>query len=241
MGGTCQKVRGHAAGLAADEADEVGLAHDPVGTLARIGADDTHRERMIAGNRVLAVERGRDRDGEALGERHERRARARCANAAAGDEHRPLRGLDRVERRARVLGRRRRPERRHPREQLFRERLHLRFLVVDLPLVAPELQVHRPRTARDGDPEGLAHQVGNARDLVHGRVELGHRLEGRHVVQVLIGLAELGVRVAPAGHGDDRGVGEPGVAQAGGEVERAHHLRHADAGAAEARAYPSAM
>ena len=92
--------------------------------------------------------------------------------------------------------------------------------------------MHRPGTARDGDAEGLAHHIGEARHLVHRRVELRHLLERRHIVQILVRLAELGMRVAPTGHGDDRRVGEPGVAQAGGEVERADHLRHADTGAA---------
>ena len=112
------------------------------------------------------------------------------------------------------------------------QRLHLGFLEVDLPLVAAELQMHRARRAGGGDAERLAHHVGNARDLVDGGVELGHRLEGRHVVDFLIDLAELGLRIAPAGEGDHRRMRQISVAQAGGEIERADHLRHADAGLA---------
>src|SRR6266699_3117926 len=54
------EMRGHAAGLAADEADEIGAVDHAIGALARIGADDADRERMTARNRILAVERGRD-------------------------------------------------------------------------------------------------------------------------------------------------------------------------------------
>ena len=89
------EMRGHAAGLGADEADEVGLADDPVGALAGIGTDDAHRERVVAGDRIFAVEGCRDGDGKALGERHELRSRARYANAAAGYEDRPLGTLTR--------------------------------------------------------------------------------------------------------------------------------------------------
>ena len=83
------EMRGHAAGLAADEADEIGAVDHPVGALARIGADDADRERMIAGDHVLAVERGRDRDLQRLGERdqlgatHPRRARRRRRRSPA--------------------------------------------------------------------------------------------------------------------------------------------------------------
>ena len=225
-------MRGHAAGLGADEADEIGAVDHAVGALARIGADDADRQRMVAGDRVLAVERGRDRDLQRLRERDQLGRRPRRAHAAAGDDHRPLRILQLLQRRhhAGLVGRR--AERRHPRELRLDERLHLRLLGVDLALVAAELQVHRPGRARGRDAERLPHHVGKARDVVDRGVELGHRLERRHVVDLLIDLAELGLRLAPAGHGDHRRVRQPGVAQAGGEVERADHLRRADAGLA---------
>src|SRR5262249_29866475 len=54
----------------------------------------------------------------------------------------------------------------------------------------------------------------------------------RYVVDLLVDLAELGLRLAPAGHGDHRRVRQPSVAQAGREIERADHLRRADAGLA---------
>ena len=129
-----------------------------------------------------------------------------------------------------VVGRR--TKRRHARELRLAQRLHLGLLGVDLALVAAELQMHRPGRARGRHPERLPHHVGKARDVVDGGVELGHRLERRHVVDLLVDLAELGLRLAPAGHRDHRRMGEPGVAQAGREVERADHLRHADAGLA---------
>jgi len=60
--------------------------------------------------------------------------------------------------------------------------------------------------------------------------------ERRHVVHLLVHLAEFCFRVAPAGECDHRRMREVRVAQAGGEVERADHLRHADARPADARA-----
>jgi hypothetical protein len=54
-------------------------------------------------------------------------------------------------------------------------------------------------------------------------------LERGDVVDFLVDLAELGLRITAAGHGDDRRMGEPGIAQSGREIERADHLRHADA------------
>ena len=157
---------------------------------------------------------------------------ARGAHAAAGDDDRPLGLLQKFERGLHVRGFRLRPERRHARELRLDQRLHLGFFDVDLALVAAELQVHGAGRAGGGDAEGLPHHVGNARHFVDGGVELGHRLERRHVVDFLIDLAELGFRIAPAGHGDHRRMRQVSVAQAGGEIERADHLRHADAGPA---------
>ncbi len=124
------------------------------------------------------------------------------------------------------------PERRHMGELRLDDRLHLGFLNVHLSLVAAELQMHRARCARSGDTERLPHHVGNARDLVDGGVELGHRLEGRHVVHFLIDLAKLGFRITSAGDGDHRRMRQVSIAQAGGEIEGADHLRHADTGLA---------
>ncbi len=129
-----------------------------------------------------------------------------------------------------VIGRR--TERRYARELRLAQRLHLGFVGIDLALVAAELQVNRSGRTGGRDAESLAHHVGEARDVVDGGVELGDRLERRHVVDLLVDLAELGLGVAPAGQGDHRRMGKPGVAQAGGKVERADHLRGADAGLA---------
>ena len=123
-------------------------------------------------------------------------------------------------------------ERRNAGKLRLAQRFQLRLLGVNLALIAAELQVHRARRARHRDPERLPQHVGKPCHIVHGGVEFCHRLEGGHVVHLLIDLAEFGPRLPPAGHGDDRRMGEPGIAQAGGEVERADHLRHADAGLA---------
>ena len=109
------------------------------------------------------------------------------------------------------------------------ERLHVGLFGVDLAFVAAKLQMHRARTAGHRGTERLPHHVGKSRHVVDRGVELGHRLERRHVVDLLIDFAEFGLRLAAAGHGDHGRMGEPGVAQAGGEIERADHLRHADA------------
>src|SRR2546422_11671642 len=134
--------------------------------------------------------------------------RARSADTAAGDDHRPLGGLERRERRAHVLRLRLRAERRNAREHVLDQRLHLRLFGVDLALVAAELQVHRAGGSGDRDAERLAHHVGEARDVVDGRIELRHRLARRNVVDLLVHLPELGVWGAPAGHVDYRGKGE---------------------------------
>ena len=89
--------------------------------------------------------------------------------------------------------------------------------------------MHRPGRAGGRGAEGLPHHVGNARNVVDGGVHLRHRLERRHVVDFLIDLAEFRFRIAPAGKSDHRRMREISVAQAGGEIERADHLRHADA------------
>ena len=154
------------------------------------------------------------------------------ADAAAGDDHRACRALQNLQRRHHALLIRLRPERRHPRKLRLDHRLHLAFFAVDLPLVAAELQMHRPGPPAGGDAERLPHHVGKARHVVDRGVPLGHRLERRHVVDLLVDLPELGLRLAAAGERDHRRVREPCVAQSGGEIERADHLRHADAGLA---------
>ena len=66
---------------------------DAVGALARIGADHADRQRMVAGDRVLAVERGRDRNLQRLGERDQfappRRKRARRRRRRSPAARRP--------------------------------------------------------------------------------------------------------------------------------------------------------
>jgi hypothetical protein len=71
---------------------------------------------MIARDRVLAVERGRNRTLQGLGKCHQLGLRGGCAYAAARNEHRPRGRLDMPERgeHARLL--RLRPERRHARK-----------------------------------------------------------------------------------------------------------------------------
>ena len=167
-----------------------------------------------------------------LGERHELARRARSAHAAAGDNHRPRRVLQNLHGRQHARLIRLRPERRHARKLRLDHRLHLAFVTVDLTFIAAELQMHRTRPPGGRGAKRLPNHVRKAGDIIDRGVPLGHRLECRHVVDLLIDLPELGLRLAAAGERDHRRMGEPGVAQAGGEIERADHLRHADAGLA---------
>src|SRR5205807_1691060 len=65
---------------------------------------------------------------------------------------------------------------------------------------------------------------------------LRHRLERRHVVDLLVDLAEFGFRISPSGKRNHRRMREIRIAQTGGQIERADDLRHAHAGlAARAR------
>ena len=229
-------MRRHPAGRGADEEHQVGRGDDAVRAFARIAADNPYRERVRGGNAVLAVERGGDRDRERLGERDELGAGARPAHAAAGDDHRSLSSFQILSSFLQVIEIRSGAKGGHARELRLDERLHLRFFLVELSFVAAELQVHRTGRARGGDAKRLAQHVREALDGVHRGVPLRHRLERRHVVDLLVDLAELGLRVAPAGEGDHRRVREPGVAQPGGQVQRADDLCHAYAGlAASAR------
>ena len=160
----------------------------------------------------------------------------RGAHAAARDDHRPLGFLQRLDRRAHAALVRGRAERRHARELRLDQRLQLGLVEIDLAFIAAKLQMHRPRRAGGRHAKRLPHHVGKARHVIDGGVEFGHRLERRHVVDLLIHFAELARRIAPAGECDHRRMREPRIAQARREIQRADHLRHAHAGLAAARA-----
>ena len=123
-------------------------------------------------------------------------------------------------------------ERRHLGELRLDDAVHLGFLEIDLAFVAAELQMHGTGRTGGRDAERLADHVGKTRHVVDGGVHLGDRLERRDVVDFLIELAEFRFRIATARHSDHRRMREEGIAQTGGEIERADHLRHADAGLA---------
>ena len=223
------EMRRHAAGLAADEADEIGAVHCAICGFPRIGADHPDRKWVHARDNVFAIERGRDRNLQRFGKRNELLARARSARAAARDDDRPLGFLQQFERGLHMRRFRFRAKRRNARKLRLNQPVHLSLFQIDLPFVAAKLQVHRTRRAGCGRAKRLSDHVGNARDVVDGDVHLRHRLERRHIVDLLINLAELGLRVAPARHRDHRGMRQIGIAQARGEIECTDHLRHADA------------
>jgi len=107
-------------------------------------------------------------DLQRLGERHQLSRGARRAHTAARDDHRPLGLLQRFDRDAHACVVRRWAEWRHARELLLDQRLELGLVLIDLTLVAAELQMHRPGRARRGDAERLPHHVGKARHVIDG-------------------------------------------------------------------------
>jgi hypothetical protein len=220
------------AGVAADEEHEVGFRQRAVGAVARIGAGDADRERVSVDDRRLGVERGGDRDRQFLGELHHFRLRARADHPAARDNHRPFRAAQRRERRLDMLGIGRGAERRRSPVGLLHQRLELGLLLGDLAEMALHPQVHRAGRARGRHPECLANEVGHAGDVLDLRVELGHRVELADVVDLLVGVAIARLRRRTAGDRDDRRARHEAVAQAGGEVGGADHLRHTHAGLA---------
>ena len=120
-------------------------------------------------------------------------------------------------------------ERRHAGKLRLDQRLHVRFLGIDLAFIAAKLQMHRARTSAHGAAKGLTHHIRKTRDIIDRSVELGHRLEGRHVIDFLVDFAKFCFRFAAASHGDYRRMREPRIAQPCREIECADHLRHADA------------
>ena len=103
------------------------------------------------------------------------------------------------------------------------------LLKVDLAFVADELEVRWSGAAGHGRTESPANHVGNLFHRVDDGAELGDVSEGGQVVHLLVdALAGCG-RIATPGKGDDRGIGQMGVAEPGGQVECPHRLGHAHA------------
>ena len=102
--------------------------------------------------------------------------------------------------------------------------------------MALHAQVHRARRARGRDAKRLAQQIRHARHAVDLRVEFGHRVELRDVIDFLVGMTVTRLRRRPAGDRDNRRARHVAVAQSRRQIRRAYHLRHAHAGlAARAR------
>ena len=72
------------------------------------------------------------------------------SSAAARDDHRAFSGLQLGEHRAQTIRLRLRTIGRDLRELRLDERVHVRFLAVDLAFIAAELQMHRPGRAGRG-------------------------------------------------------------------------------------------
>ena len=219
-----------AAGAAADEEDQVGFRQRAVGAVARIGARHAGRQGMVVDDRRLGVERGCHRNRELLGELDELLLGARADHAAAGDDHRPLRlgeRLDRAFARAPSAARDETPVR------AGRRARPAGSSSASSSVICPRWLCTR-RCTGPGAPEVATRNAcrmrsGMRRHMVDLGVELGHRVELGDVVDLLVGVAMARLRRRAAGDRDDRGAGHETVAQPGRQIRGADHLRHADA------------
>ncbi len=89
--------------------------------------------------------------------------------------------------------------------------------------------MHRAGRVRGGLPKCLPQLEGQLGGRGHVAAVFGDRLEERLVVNLLVGVALLEQGRLLAGQGDDGRGAQPGILQAGGQVGRAHALRHAHA------------
>ena len=202
----------------------------PVGAFARIGAGHAEIERVVFRHEGVGGDRGGDRDRQLLGERDRFRRGAGEARAAAEHDHRLLRRHDVLRRLLDALGIGRRAEGGDLRVGLLDEHLrHFEEMVLELAVIAGELEIDRTGIARGRLAEGLAQQVGQAGDLVDLEIRLGQLLEDRIVVIFLIGALVLLARLAAAGEADDRAVAHERIAQARRDIGGADRLAAADA------------
>ena len=222
-----------AAGMAADEEHQVCLAQDSVGALARVIPRHAHRQGMIGREHRLGVQRGGHRDRQLLGKRDQLGAGIRGGDTAPGHDHRPLRPGEPVQGLRDLVGVRLGAERRHPGERLLDDHFQVGFLVEHrLAGEAIQVEVRRARRAGGGGAERLAQ---SDRQQLRGAdvgAVLGHRGERLDVVHLLVGVALLADRQLAPGQGDHRRAGQERILQPGGQVDRAHRLRHAQARAA---------
>ena len=221
------------AGMAAHEDHEVRLRHDLVGAFAGIGAHHARGKGMVLRNRTFGVQGSRHRHGKLLRQPDHFGLRARCGNASPRNQNRSLRSCDASRRFRHAPGLRFGTKGRITGEGRLHGHIGIerraRGYVAGQ---AQDIQVDRSGPARSGLAEGLAQQKRDLFHAIHVGVELGDRIVEGAVVDLLVGLLVEVVGHPAARDCDDRRPREPGVLQSGGEIGRAHGLRHGDAGAA---------
>ena len=207
--------------LVADGDDEVGAVEAEVDVVVPHEPHRAQRQRVVVGEHALAVERGRHRDAQHLGEAAQGRARPGARGAVAGQHDRASR---RTQQRRRPLhlpaGRLVGPRHVH------RQRLTLRRGLLH---VLRDGQVDRARPLGLGQLERLADHLGHRARRRHQRRPLGDRGEHRHQVDALVRLLEAAVHADLRRQRDQRrGVGgrvrgaEQQVDRPGAERGRAH-------------------
>ena len=147
-------------GAAADEEDQVGLGHQPIGAVAGIGTHHPDRQGGVFRKGPLGVERGRHRDGEPFRQLPHFGLGSRKGDASAGNDDRPPASTQQLGRPLYTVGLRSRTDGRISSELGLEDRVQIGLPLDGLTEVSADLQVNRSRTSGGGLPEGLAEQVG---------------------------------------------------------------------------------
>ena len=160
---------------------------------------------MVGREGLLGVEGGDNRDVEGFGQFDQFVAGAGGAHAAAGHDDRSgsLREFGQGRADAGRIGFR--TERGCAAEGFFDDDVEVVFGIHDVAAGdAPEIEVGGARRTRDDFAQRLAQEDGELLERGHRGAELGDRLEGGRVVDLLIGVAVLHDLPQTAGQGDYR-------------------------------------
>ena len=207
--------------LVADGDDQVGAVEAEVDVVVPHEPHRAQRQRVVVGEHALAVERGRHRDAQRLGEAAQGRAGPGARGTVAGQHDR---GARRAQQRRRPLD--------LPGGRLVRAwHVHRKRLTLGRGLlhVLGDRQVDRPGPLGLGQLERLADHLGHRARRRHQRRPLDRGREHRHQVHALVRLLEAAVHADLRRQRDQRrGVGgrvrgaEQQVDRPGAERGRAH-------------------
>ncbi len=189
--------------------------------MLRLQSDHSGVERMIVGDRAPAHQRRDHRRVRQLCERDQVGGGFRVDDAAAGDDQRPLRRQQQVERATnRLLA--------GARARDLQRFVGVGIVVDDLTLhVDRQIDVHGTRAARAHQLEGLAEDVRHLRAFHHRRRPLGHgRRDGGDVDRLKIFFVEFRARRLPREAQDRHAVGHR-------RIETRHHVRSGRTGGAD--------